>query len=110
MNRRHFTRSETVALSVLLAALLLVIGLTSWRRDTGKGLAAVASADSVCRVRTDSLDRLADSLRQAAREKSAARSDSLRTRRRKKAAMPKNPVRPHRRDYLDEPLSPAEAR
>ena len=72
MNRRHFTKSETVALCVLVAALLAATCTMMPSRSSGNELAAVAAADSVYRAKADSLDRHADSLRKAAAAQRAA--------------------------------------
>lgn len=111
MNRRRFTKSETVALCVLVAALLAATCTMMPSRSSGNELAAVAAADSVYRAKADSLDRQADSLRQAEAAERAAVRDSLRRERsRKKAAKKKSEFQPRSRNYLDEPISPAEAR
>lgn len=111
MNRRRFTKSETVALCVLVAALLAATCTMMPSRSSGNELAAVAAADSVYRAKADSLDRHADSLRKAAAAQRAAVRDSQRqVRSKKKAAKEKNEFQPRRRNYLDETLSPTEAR
>lgn len=111
MSRRRFTRSETIALCTLLIALLVTLWIMMPHGGTDKELAAVAAADSVYRAKADSLDAVADSLRNRALVRKAAARDSIRQRRRRKKNAPKPKyTEPRQRDYRGEQLSPSQQR
>lgn len=108
MNRRRFTRSETVALCLLLVALLVTAWIMMPRGASEQELAAVAAADSAYRAKADSLDALADSLRKQSLVRKTAVRDSIRHPRKKSAVRKTKEFTPAQRDYRGEQLSPSQ--
>ncbi|MDE5929522.1 MAG: hypothetical protein K2H03_03475 [Muribaculaceae bacterium] len=110
--RRHFTSGETVAACVLIAALLMS-GLVTWcgRHPSKASVAAAQAADSAFSAKADSLDLLLKEKADTAAVKAKPRERRDSAGRRRKSARPKSaPPQPKQRSYLDETLSPDEAR
>lgn len=116
---RRFTTGECIAFAALIIALLLCFLLTYCsKHGPGPDVDAILAADSAYQAKADSLELVmkqlgdsatADSIRNKRRHKRQP-SDSTRSTRRKSAKRKANPYVPKERSYLDETLSPTEAR